>query len=244
MNLRTGSARSFYYGSEHSCVLQAQGLFLSATAPRRLDGPWIALLFLFSCTNQRAGFLCLFRKKRRDVAGVWGRTGCALSKVLGFDFFLSAFLAVAREKESERLGHIVLPFFFFTLLCVLGSMLIDGLHIPIVTSLRRLSTVGCGGMGATCLKKTDGPYQSTGARGTADRIDTSPGDYYYNLAGQARHFGIATLVVRILGDGLEDQKWGVWWEGGPEVLFDLCPGLRLFSGEGGAQHEASRRRVY
>lgn len=84
-------------------------------------------------------------------------------------------------------------------------------------------------------KKTDGPYQSKGARGTADRIDTSPRDYYYYLAGQARHFGIATVVVRILGDGLEDQKWGVCGgRGGPEVLFDLCPGLRLFSGEGGA----------
>lgn len=31
---------------------------------------------------------------------------------------------------------------------MLGSLLIDGLHIPIVTSLRRLSTVGCGGVGA------------------------------------------------------------------------------------------------
>lgn len=184
------------------------------------------------------------QKEKKRRGGYGAERAAPIPRFWVLTFFFFAFLAVVREKESERLGHIGLPRFFFTLLCVFGSMLIDGLHIPIVTSLRRLSTVGCGGMGAMCLKRTDGPYQSKGARGTADRIDTSPRDYYYYLAGQARHFGIATVVVRILGDGLEDQKWGVWWwEGPPEVLFDLYPGLRLFSGEG-AQHEASRRRVY
>lgn len=89
-------------------------------------------------------------KKRRGGYGAERAAPFPRFWVLTFSSF--AFLAVAREKESERLGHIGLPFFIFTLLCVLGSLLIDGLHIPIVTSLRRLSTVGCGGMGAMCLK--------------------------------------------------------------------------------------------
>lgn len=75
--------------------------------------------------------------------------------VLVFFFYVSG--GGEREEVRETWAYWIA---IFTLLCVLGSMLIDGLHIPIVTSLRRLSTVGCGGMGATCLKKTDGPHQS------------------------------------------------------------------------------------
>lgn len=94
--------------------------------PRRLTdttgpGPRNALLFLFPCADQHAGFLCLFRKKRRDAADLRPNGLCPFQ---GFGCFVSFFLlAAAREKESERLGAYRIAIFT---LCVLGSMLIDG----------------------------------------------------------------------------------------------------------------------
>lgn len=107
----------------------------------------------------------VYSERKEETWRVWGRTGCALSKVLGFDFF---FFCVSGGGERERVRETWayrIAVFFFTLLCVLGSLLIDGLHIPIVTSLRRLSTVGCGGMGAMCLKKRTGRISPRGQEG-------------------------------------------------------------------------------
>lgn len=99
-----------------SCTLEA-----CSFRPRRLahntTGPGLRFprLFLFPCTGQRAGFFCLFRKKRRDVAGSRSNGLCPTP---GFGFLFCSCLwwggGGAREKESERLGHIGLPF----LLCV------------------------------------------------------------------------------------------------------------------------------
>lgn len=82
---------------------------------------------------------------------IWRPNGLCPFQCFGFwVFFFYVSGGGEREEVRETWAYRIA---IFTLLCVLGSMLIDGLHIPIVTSLRRLSTVGCGGMGAMCLKK-------------------------------------------------------------------------------------------
>lgn len=150
----------------------------SALADTTGPGSWIALLFPLSLPLSGCRFPLSIQKEKKRRGGYAAERAVPIPRFWGFDFFFT-FLAVARKKESERLGHNGLPV-FSTLLCVLGSMLIDGLHIPIVTSLRRLSTVGCGGMGAMCLKNGLAARASPERReGTAGRIDTSPRDYYY-----------------------------------------------------------------
>lgn len=121
MNLRTGSTRPFCCGSRSTPVLSK--LKACSFPPRHLADTEDQGSLYFSSfpapTNVQVSFV--YSEKKEERWRVWGRTGCAHSKVLGFDLFL---LCVSgggvREKESERLGHIGLPFF---LLCCVCSVL-------------------------------------------------------------------------------------------------------------------------
>lgn len=207
-----------------SCTLGARSF-----RPRRLahnttgPGPRFPQLFLFPLHRPTCRFLLSIQKEKKRCGGF-----AAERAVPNPRFWLSFFVHVCGGGERERVRKTWAYRIAIFTLCVLSVLcLVDGLHIPIVTSLRRLSTVGCGGMGERIVskKKTDGPCQSWEAGGTAERIDTSARDYYYHLSGQGRHFGIATAVVRILRRRTGRSKMG--WGGGVVLLFDLSPCLWL-----------------
>lgn len=191
-----------------------------------------------SLQQARCRFLLSIQKEKKRRGGFAAERAVPIPRLW---FSLLCFWRCGEEKEPR--GAWAYRIVIFTL-CVLGSMLIDGLHIPIVTSLRRLSTVVVV-WERLCLY-TDGPCQPWETGVTAQRTDTSPRDYYYYLAGQARHSGIATVLARILGSGLEDQNRGVVVERGPDVLFDLCPrfnehspGQENWGGVGGGGHRGA-----
>lgn len=134
-------------GSEQSsCVLHCRGLLLSA-APSRAqhDRPRTTIPLSSSSfpapVNLQVSFV--YSERKEEMWRVRGRTGCAQPKVLAF-FFVHVCGWGERERVRKTWAYRIAIF----TLCVLSVLcLVDGLHIPIVTSLRRLSTVGCGGMG-------------------------------------------------------------------------------------------------
>lgn len=118
------------------------------------------------------------------------------------------FLPVGREKRvGETWAYRIATF----TLCVLGSMLIDGLHIPIVTSLRRLSTVGRGGVGAIV---------SQHGRAVSALGDRGDGAMY-------RHFSWGLLL-------LPGRTGQIFWDrnGACEDIRQWAGGSKLGCGEG------------
>lgn len=113
MNIRPGSTRPFYHGSEQSLLCSARsrlalfGHSVSQARPVQDHGSLYSSSFP---APMRVQVSFVYAERKEETWRICGRTGCAHSKVLGFSF---TFLAVARKKESERLGHNGLPFFYF-----------------------------------------------------------------------------------------------------------------------------------
>lgn len=63
-------------------------------------------------TNEQVSFVYSERKEE-TWRGYGSERAAPFPRFWVLTFSVFAFLAVAREKESERLGHIVLPFFYF-----------------------------------------------------------------------------------------------------------------------------------
>lgn len=60
----------------------------------------------------------VYSERKEETWRVWGRTGCALSKVLGFDFF---FFCVSgggeRERVRETWAYRIAVFYFHFVVC-------------------------------------------------------------------------------------------------------------------------------
>lgn len=166
----SGSTSPFDRDSEHSSVFCPVmtclpfGHTISQTRPDQDHGSLHSSSFPAPTTVQVS---FVYAERKEEMRRLCSQTGCARSKAWVFLFmFLGGY--GERERKSRRdLGKSDCHFYF---VCA-RFYLIDGLHIPIVTSLRRLSTVGCGGVGVIVSRTRTGRV-SPGSQGERRIVQT------------------------------------------------------------------------